>query len=469
MRVGVVGGGMMGLVLAYRLARKGHSVTVFERDRQLGGLATYHDYGAFVWDRFYHVILPSDIHLISLLSDLGLGGKLRWSGTLTGFYVDGRVFSISTSLDFLKFPLVSLVGKVRLALTMLYCACLSDWKRLDRIPVDTWLIRMCGRATYSKLWQPLLLAKLGEHYRRVSAVFIWSYIKRLFGARHSTAQRESMACVSGGYRTVLTRLDEAIAAAGGVARTSVTVRKIGTTPDRRGVWVDHDGGPSTTLGAGPSTALAAGREHFDKVIFTSPLDVLARVAGADLVSLDGGGRVEYLGVVCGVLVTQRPIMPFYVLNIAEPRVPFTGIIGMSNVVPLEETAGRYVTFLPKYVISGDPLLRASDEQVRASFLDGLRFMFPDRDWSDIEALHVNRAFKVQPLQVLGYSTLVPAVATRHPDFYVLNTSQFVNCTLNNNEVVRAVDDFVREHAAGFSESRTGAPSPVPVFAEASLR
>src|SRR5688572_29880370 len=148
MRIGVVGGGLMGLILAYRLARKGHAVTVFERDRQLGGLATFHDYGAFVWDRFYHVILPSDIHLISLLSDLGLSARLRWSGTLTGFYVDGRVFSISTTLDFLRFPLVTLVGKARLALTMLYCACLSDWKRLDRIPVDTWLIRMCGRATY---------------------------------------------------------------------------------------------------------------------------------------------------------------------------------------------------------------------------------------------------------------------------------------------------------------------------------
>ena len=120
MRIGIVGGGLMGLVLAYRLAGKGHCVTVLERDRQLGGLATYHDYGAFVWDRFYHVILPSDIHLISLLSDLGLAAKLRWSGTSTGFYVDGRVFSISTSLEFLKFPLISLVGKARLAMTMLY-------------------------------------------------------------------------------------------------------------------------------------------------------------------------------------------------------------------------------------------------------------------------------------------------------------------------------------------------------------
>lgn len=450
MRVGVIGGGMMGLVLAYRLAGRGHRVTVFERDRQLGGLATYHDYGPFVWDRFYHVILPSDMHLISLLADLGLNTRLRWSRTRTGFYVDGRLFSISTSLEFLRFPLVSLIGKFRLALTILYCARHDDWKSLERIPVDAWLIRMCGRGTYASLWQPLLLAKLGENYRRVSAVFIWSYIKRMFSARHSTAQRESLGCVAGGYRTVLARLDEEIVAAGGQLRTSVAVQRI-ASDNAGGLWIEHD----------------SGREHFDKVVFTSPLDVLSKIAGPDLASVEDSGRVEYLGVVCGVLVTRRPVVPFYVVNIAEPRVPFTGVIGMSNLASLDQTAGRHVTFLPKYVMSDHPLLRAPDEEIRSSFMAGLRLMFPDRDWSDIEALHVNRAFKVQPLQVVGYSTLVPTVATRHPDLYVLNTSQFVNCTLNNNEVVRTVDDFVREYGTVFSEDRREVAAPVEAFAEIS--
>jgi len=452
MRVGVIGGGMMGLVLAFRLARQGHRVTVFERDRQLGGLATYHDYGPFVWDRFYHVILPSDVHLISLLTDLALDNRLQWSRTRTGFYVDGRVFSISTSLEFLKFPLVGLIGKLRLALTILYCARHDDWKSLERIPVDTWLIRMCGRSTYASLWRPLLLAKLGEQYRRVSAVFIWSYIKRMFSARHSTAQRESLGCVSGGYRTVLARLEEAIAAAGGETRTSIAVRRIASDA-AAGLWIEHDGG----------------REHFDKVVFTSPLDVLSKVASSELAGVEDAGRVEYLGVVCGVLVTRRPVVPFYVVNIAEPRIPFTGVIGMSNLVPLDQTAGLHVTFLPKYVMSDDPFFRAPDEEVRASFMAGLRSMFPDRDWSDIEALHVNRAFKVQPLQVVGYSTLVPTVATKHPDLYVLNTSQFVNCTLNNNEVVRTVDDFVRDYGAAFSADLPDGSAPVTALAEASTR
>jgi protoporphyrinogen oxidase len=434
MRVGIVGGGLMGLSLAQRLSSRGHDVTVFERDSQLGGLATHHNYGEFTWDRFYHVILPSDTHLIGFLRDIGLGEQVNWSKTRTGYYVDKKLHSISNNIEFLKFPLVGLWGKFRLALTILYCSRIKNWRRLEKITVEEWLIKTCGRKTYEKFWKPLLLAKLGESYRRVSAVFIWTYIKRLFSARDNSAQsNECLGHVSGGYKTVFDRLTELIKNPGGEIRTGVAVDQVRPCPDG-GITVSH-GDES---------------EHFDKVIFTSPVNVLKQAASAELLDIKNGvGEVEYLGVVCGVLVTRKPLVPFYVVNIADSRIPFTGVVGMSNVVAVEETAGYYLTYLPRYVISDDALLRRSDEELRQKFLDGLRQMFPDFEMADIVSMHVNRAFKVQPLQVLNYSTIVPQVKTRHEDFFVLNTSQFVNNTLNNNEVIRAVDDFMHDFGAAF--------------------
>lgn len=441
MRIGIVGGGFMGLVLAHRLAVRGHAVTVLERERQLGGLATYHDYGPFVWDRFYHCILPSDRHLIGFLNDIGLGQALHWRRTRTGFYVDRRFHSMSTSREFLTFPPVTLWGKLRLALTILYCSRIRDWRRLEGIPVETWLRRTCGHATYERIWKPLLLAKLGESYRRVSAVFIWSYIKRLFSARHSAGQKEHLGYVSGGYRAVLARVAQAVEHAGGDIRTGVAVTAVRQHPER-GMWVECDGE----------------REHFDKVVVTSPVNVLQRLVEPELLRVTtAGGAVDYLGVICMVLVTRRALVPYYVVNIADERVPFTGVIGMSNLVSLEETGGRHITYLPRYVLSDDPVLRRSDDELRREFFEGLHHMFPDLGVADIESVHINRAVKVQPLQVLHYSRLVPQVATAHDDLLVLNTSQFVNCTLNNNEVVRAVDELVAAYAPTFEGA---AASPV---------
>ena len=438
MKIAIIGGGAMGLALAYRLSGRGHTVTVFEQEKQLGGLATYHDYGAFFWDRFYHVILPSDSSLIRFLSDIGLSDQVRWSRTLTGFYVDQRFYSLSSSWEFLTFPLVNLWGKFRLALTILYCSRIRKWQRLEKITVEDWLIKTCGRTTYEKMWKPLLLAKLGESYRRVSAVFIWTYIARLFSARDTSAQsKESLGYVSGGYRTVWNRLEKLIRSAQGEIRSGVSVRHIRPCSEG-GLWVE----------------LGDHNDHFDKVIFTGPVNILQKVTASELLNFTRSGTsVEYLGVVCMVLVTRKSLSPYYVVNIADERIPFTGVIGVSNAVSRDETAGRYLTYLPKYVLSDDPLLKQTDEHLRVLFFDGLHLMFPDLKPDDIESVHINRAAKVQPLQVLNYSDLVPQVATKHEDFFVLNTSQFVCGTLNNNEVIRAVDEFVETYAPSLENGR----------------
>ena len=43
LRVAIIGAGIMGLSLAERLSAAGLQVTLFEREKQAGGLTTYHD------------------------------------------------------------------------------------------------------------------------------------------------------------------------------------------------------------------------------------------------------------------------------------------------------------------------------------------------------------------------------------------------------------------------------------------
>lgn len=432
MKIAVIGGGMMGLTLAYRLSQQGHLVTVFESSKQLGGLTSYCDYGPFVWDRFYHVILPSDNHLINFLKEIRLEDRLRWHRTLTGCYIDQRLYSISNTVEFFRFPPLSLIGKLRLAFTLLYGSRVKNWRRLEKISVEQWLLRVSGKNAYEKLWKPLLLSKLGESYKRVSAVFIWSYIKRLYSARDSSSHKEQLGYVEGGYKTVFDRLAQLICAAGGEIRTASAVEYI-APHHTHGMWVEHNGEKS----------------HFDKVIFTGPVNVLQQIAAKDLVEVTGTeATVEYLGVICMTLITRKPLVPYYIVNIADRQIPFTGIIGMSNIVSLQETAGLHLTYLPKYVMSDDPLLKQKDEELRKLFFRGLRLMFPELKAEDIVAVNINRATKMQPLQVLNYSSLVPKVVTGD-DFFVLNTSQFVNDTLNNNTVVKHVNEFLRKFSFVF--------------------
>jgi protoporphyrinogen oxidase len=202
-------------------------------------------------------------------------------------------------------------------------------------------------------------------------------------------------------------------------------------------------------GGGVEVESGGATEPFDKVIFTGPVNALRAVADPALVQVPPQGDIEYLGVLCLALVTRTPFCPYYVLNIADERIPFTGIIGMSSLVDTAETAGLHLTYLPKYVLSDDAALRRPDVEVVAEFMAGFRRMFPDFPESEIAGMHLNRAVKVQPLQVIGYSGMVQPPRTRHPDFYVVNTAQFASNTLNNNEVIRSVNDFLEQFEPEF--------------------
>jgi len=140
--------------------------------------------------------------------------------------------------------------------------------------------------------------------------------------------------------------------------------------------------------------------------------------------------------VCVVLILRRKLTPYYVTNLTDNDVPFTGVIEMTNLISKEETAGRHLVYLPKYTAPGDPLFETSDDDVWSLFQKAFKRMFPDLVEDEIERRFVFREKLVQPLPVLRYSERVPSMRTNIPGIFLANTTQIINSTLNNNEMVK---------------------------------
>src|SRR5882757_6797261 len=183
--IAIVGSGFLGLTLALRLADSGAKVTLFESASEIGGLASAWQIGDVVWDKHYHVTLLSDKHTRKIAEEIGLGDEFEWVETKTGFYTNGRLVSMSNTMEFLRFPPLGIVSKLRLGGTIFLASKINDWKKLEKIPVEKWLTRLSGKKTFKKMWLPLLKAKLGEAYRETSAAFIWATIQRMYSARNS--------------------------------------------------------------------------------------------------------------------------------------------------------------------------------------------------------------------------------------------------------------------------------------------
>jgi protoporphyrinogen oxidase len=439
--IAVVGGGVLGLVLGLRLAALGHRLELIEADPVLGGLAAPCDYGEFVWDRFYHCILPQDEHLLALLDELGLGDELRWTSTRTGYWADGTSYPMNNNRDFLRFPLLSLVDKARLAALFVHANRFANPDRLHELTAREWLTRICGRRGYEVFWRPLLKAKFGGLHEQVAAVFIWATIKRLFGARRGLANREKLGYVRGGYRTILGRLEEALRERKGTihAGTPVLSAEIDEGEGHRRVRLVTE----------------RFERSYDQVFFTAPTRLARKIVGPGLepvvrrVESEHPAARTYLGVICVVLALRRALTPYYVLNIGADDTELTGVIEMTNLIDArEETRGHALVYLPRYLESESPRFEEDDTQaLRTLMRGGLERVAPALAEDDVVLHRVHRARFVQPLPVAGESAGGSAAADLPLErpFQVLNTAMLRCATLNNNEVVGLVDRFVARH------------------------
>lgn len=434
----VVGGGMLGLTLAHKLAQSGKKVTLYESAPSFGGLAGAWQLGDITWDRHYHVTLLSDTHLRSLLNELGLEKEMRWVETRTGFYTDEKLYSMSNTVEFLKFPPLNLLGKIRLGGTIFYASKITDWKKLERIPVADWLKNLSGKRTFEKIWLPLLRAKLGENYRQTSAAFIWATIARMYAARRTGLKKEMFGYVHGGYARILGRFAEVLRDEGVTLKLNSAISKARSTAQGT-IKIEISDGTSA---------------EFDHLVFTTPSSVAANtceeLASEEKQKLQG---IQYQGIICASVLLKKPLAGFYVTNITADWVPFTAVIEMSALVDPAEFGGHSLIYLPKYVTADDPLINASDKEIEEKFIAALERMYPHLTREDVMAFKVSRVRNVFPLPILNYSDKVPAIQTSLPGIFIVNSTQILNGTLNVNEGVKLAEQALPQLLAARKAGR----------------
>ena len=420
----VIGGGLLGLTMAHRLTQAGERVTIFEAAPELGGLASAWRLGDVVWDRHYHVIMLSDMSLRALLDELGLADELRFDETKTGFFTGEGFYRMATAIDYLKFPALSLIDKVRLAATLFYISRIKDGRALEKVPLAAWLTRISGRRVFEQMWRPLLAAKMGDNYKIASASFIWSYVARIYAARKGGMKREMFGYVPGGYARILGRFGERLAEAGVGIELSAPVEAI----ERRA-----DGLAVTT---------PKGTHTFDRVVVTAAGPHAARMAKG--LSADEKERLE------------RHRLPGDHLRLGADRPAACRLLPHLHHRRLDSVhrdhrdvgPGRCATRIsaaprssicrgtsPPTILTGSsttPRSRSASSPALPGSIrtSGRRTSAPFR---------VSRVRQVYAIATLNYSDRLPPMVTSVPGLYIVNSAHIVNGTLAVNETVALAD------------------------------
>lgn len=425
----IIGGGILGMTLALRLAQKGYQVTIFEAGEKSGGLTRAWRMGDIVWDRFYHVILMSDSNTRKILKEIGLENEINWVETKTGFYSNGKLYSMSNLIEFFKFPPINLIDKFRLGLTIFIASRIKNWRAMENILVEKWLTRWSGKRVFEKIWLPLLKAKLGDNYKNTSASFIWATIQRMYAARRSGLKKEMFGYVNGGYENINNRLEKFLVNAGVKFRYNATVNSVSS---------DSDGNLKIKLADNSIF-------RFQNVISTLPSTVSVKIAPKlEPEEKEKHQAIKYLGVICTTVLLDRQLSPYYVTNITDSNTPFTGVIEMTALINPEEIGGNHLIYLPKYINADDPLLSLPTEELSENFLSEFLRMYPELNRKNVRFCGVSTARQVFSLPTLNYSEKLPGVKTSLENYFIINSAQIINGTLNVNETIQIAETKLAE-------------------------
>ena len=206
-RIAVVGAGILGTVLALRLAEAGADVTVLERAPSAGGLAGLMDFGGHRVDRFYHVIVPSDERMIALAEELGLSDDLSFSPGRRRLLRGRSDVPVQRDRRLPALP-AAVAARARASGVVRRPVPAAPRLRAAREHCRCWTGSRvtAGRQVVERIWQPLLNSRFDSSYDELPATYLWARTNRMRSARKGGGS-EMMGCLKGGHE----RLVDAVA------------------------------------------------------------------------------------------------------------------------------------------------------------------------------------------------------------------------------------------------------------------
>jgi protoporphyrinogen oxidase len=445
MRVAVIGAGVAGLVCAHRLTQAGHACDVYERWPGLGGQAATIDVGGgHLLERYYHHLFTSDRHIAALYDELGMPDELEWLPSSVAFFLEGRSWPFTSPLHLLRFSPLSLRSRIRMGVAVLRLQRGGDdVAPFERMTARAWIVRSMGTEAYEMVWGPLLRGKFGDRADDISMAWLWGKLTMRRKLQGKESRQELLGYPRRSWEPLFGELRRRIEARGGRVLIDRPVKRLARADAGFEILAGAPG--SFRAGHDPRAFEAAPEapERYDAVVATVPNDVFAGIAEPGLLPdayLALLERIEYHTALCLLLELDRSFTPFYWTNIADPELPFVGVIEHTNLISPVRYGGRRFLYVANYLAPGHELLGLDADALLERYAPGLRRINPgfSRGW--VKARWLHREPAAQPIVTVGYGERIPPLQTGVPGLVLANTTQIYPEDRGTNYAVREGSD-----------------------------
>ncbi|MEK9143505.1 MAG: FAD-dependent oxidoreductase [Patescibacteria group bacterium] len=404
MKIAIIGGGFTGLTAAYELAKKGHKITIFEKEKELGGLA--HGYRRPGWDwhleSAYHHLFTNDKAILGLIKELGLADKLIVKRPITANYIppsviarslrrsnlvldeiatpsersrddNGTIVQLDSPLHLLAYPGLSLADKLRTGALLASIKLNPFWQPFEWITAKKLFLTIGGRRAWETIWEPLMIGKFGSYADSVAASWLWARIKK---------RTLKLCYIEGGFQTLVSALEKAIIQRGGTIKKNCKY-------DCKRIFKYN----------------SFSHTPFDRILLTIPTPT----------------TIPHLHAQVLILETKEQILKnTYWLNITDRTFPFLAVVAHTNMIDKKYYGGHHLTYFGNYLPDNHPYLSMTKEQFLKKFLPFIKRLNPSFLKSSVISHTSFLGLYAQPIHELHYSTRAPKLKTSIPGLYLAN-------------------------------------------------
>ena len=405
--VAVVGAGLAGLTAALRLTQAGFRVQVFERYPRPGGLARVLEVGGEKLEAFYHHLFTSDTAYVALAEELGVADLIDWLPSRMGIWTEGRLWDFGTPQSLLRFGPLSMIDKARFAVSTLLLQQTKDPTHFENVTAFEWIRRHQGERVWNKVWGPLFHQKFAEDAEKVAMVWLWGKLCLRGKSRSASGMGERLGYMRGSFARLVETLENRLEDGGTELHLSEAVQRIDTTDSGFKVMTRN-----STWNA-------------DRVLSATPVPDYLAIAGHLLTDAERTGlaKLRATGAICTILELERSLTPFYWLNIADPDMPFGGLIEHTNYISKERYGGTHILYISNYLFPDHPLYSKSKKEVINTYLPALARVNQAFEPSWITNSYHFRADYAQPVVSTGYRAQIPAFRSAVPGLYLCTMAQ----------------------------------------------
>ena len=401
MKIAIIGAGYTGMSAAYDLRKAGYEVVIYEAAENVGGLASGFKEPHWDWsvEKFYHHWFQSDSSMLGLIEELGWEDKVIFPRPFTVMLYKGKWHPFDSILHALLFPGLGFgFNKIRFGFVGLFLRLTNNWKALEKVTADSWMMKWAGKQVYEQMWKPLLIGKFGPFYKDVNMAWMWARIK---------ARTTRLGTFEGGFQKFADMFAKKLREMGVEIRLGVNVKFIKQNQASGSLNVD--------------------RESYDKVLVTTSPNLMAKLC-PDLPEdyLKGLLELKSMGAVVMVLSLKQKLSKdgYYWFNLPKDAgYPMLALVEHTNFVSKEHFGGDYIVYAGDYLELGHEYFTMSEEELFERFRPAFKKFNPafEKDW--VKKIWVTKTNYAQPVPLVNHSKNIPTIQTPIQGLYFASMSQ----------------------------------------------